>query len=315
MKRIIKRLEGASGPVAVVVHENPDGDAVGSGLALWKFLRKKGLNAVPVCVSRIPETYDFLEGFDAFKGKIPAEAKLMVLLDSTDPRRAGVEWEGEYIRIDHHHGGETPPLSLIDTAAPSTGNIVLSLLKAWDEGLIDQGIATALYTALLTDTLCFTTRVSKRAFEDAAYLVSRGADPARIADLVYRRHRPSRLCLTAKALENLKTAAGGKIAYLVVRLEDINSCGAEPYEAENLVDYPLSLRGVLVALKFQETRTLWRVSIRSKPPASAKRIAEALGGGGHAHAAGCKLRGSFEEILAAVLREAEAEVARALQDS
>ena len=314
MKRVIERLERAQGLLAVAVHENPDGDAVGSGLALYRFLLKKGKRALPVCASRVPETYDFLWGFGDFVRQVPPEAELLLLLDSTDPERAGVkEWKGELIRIDHHEGGEFPPLSLVDPGAPSTGNVVLDLLRAWDPEAIDPEIAQALYTALLTDTLRFTTRVSKRAFEDAAFLVERGASPAEIANLVYRRKRVSELCLLRRALESLRLAKGGKIAYLVVRLRDLEACGAEPYEAENLVDYPLSLRGVILALKFQETKSLWRVSVRSKPPASAERVARALGGGGHLHAAGCKLRGGFEEVLSRVMGEAEAEVDRALQ--
>lgn len=299
------RLESEEGLIAIVAHENPDGDAVGSALALRLFLKKKGKKSLPVCVSRIPRRYDFLEGYGDFTDHLPKETGLVVIIDAPDTGRAGLGWEGPVIRIDHHEEGIVGELTIIDTSAASTGNILLGFLRWWDEPAIDSEIAACLYTAIFTDTNSFNIRTDARVLRDAAWLLERGLDGHKIADLIYRRRSWAYIKLLGLALSGISVEMGGAFALMVLRREDFRATGAKGYEAENLVDFPFSVEGVRIAAKVQQDGERWRVSLRSRHGASAGAVAKALGGGGHKHAAGAVLSGELADVLAR-LREAVA---------
>lgn len=292
------RFEHEGGLVSIVAHENPDGDAVGSALALHLFLKKKGKKSVPVCATRIPPRYDFLPGFSDFTGQLPVDTGLVAIIDAPDTGRAGLSWEGPVIRIDHHEEGIINDLSLVDTAAASTGNILLDFLRHWDESAIDPEIATCLYTAVFTDTNSFNIRTDARVLRDAAWLLERGIDGHRVADLIYRRRTWAYMKLLGLALSGTSIEMNGAFALMVLSREDFKATGAKGYEAENLVEFPFSVEGVRIAAKVQQDGERWRVSLRSRGTASAEAVAKALGGGGHKHAAGAVVSGELNEVLA-----------------
>lgn len=304
-EKVRSRLESETGLIAILAHENPDGDAVGSALALHLFLKQKGKKSVPVCATRIPPRYDFLTGYSNFAGDLPEETSLVAIIDAPDMGRAGLSWDGPAIRIDHHEEGMMNDLVLLDTSAASTGNILLGFLRWWDESAIGPEIAACLYTAIFTDTSSFNIRTDARVLQDAAWLLERGIDGHRIADLLYRRRSLAYMKLLGRALSGISVEMGGAFALVVLTLEDFRATGARGYEAENLVDFPFSVEGVRIAAKVQQDRERWRVSLRSRHGASAEAVAKALGGGGHKHAAGAVLSGELGEVLAR-LRDAVA---------
>jgi len=308
-ERVRERLEREPGLVSIVAHENPDGDAVGSALALYLFLRKKGKRTVPVCATRIPPRYDFMPGFSDFTGQLPGETSLVVIIDAPDTGRAGLSWEGPVIRIDHHEEGIINDLVLLDTAAASTGNILLDFLRHWDESAIDSGIATCLYTAIFTDTNSFNIRTDARVLRDAAWLLEKGVDGHRIADLIYRRRTWAYLKLLGLALSGISIEMEGRFALVVLSREDFKSTGARGHEAENLVEFPFSVEGVMIAAKVQQDGERWRVSLRSRGAASAEAVAKALGGGGHRNAAGVVVSGELEDVLARLRAAVKEELA------
>jgi phosphoesterase RecJ-like protein len=308
-EKVRGRLEHEAGLVSIVAHENPDGDAVGSALALHLFLRKKGKRTVPVCATRIPPRYDFLPGFSDFTGQLPGETSLVVIIDAPDTGRAGLSWEGPVIRIDHHEEGIINDLGLLDTAAASTGNILLDFLRHWDESAIDPGIATCLYAAVFTDTNSFNIRTDARVLRDAAWLLERGVDGHRVADLIYRRRTWAYLRLLGLALSGISLEMDGAFALMVLRREDFKATGARGHEAENLVEFPFSVEGVRIAAKVQQDGERWRVSLRSRGAASAEAVAKALGGGGHKHAAGAVVPGELAEVIAKLRAAVEKELA------
>lgn len=295
------------GLVSIVAHENPDGDAIGSALALHLFLTGRDKRSVPVCATRVPPRYDFLPGFQDFTDQMPEETVLVVMIDAPDMGRAGLRWEGPVIRMDHHEEGIINDMSLVDTDAASTGSILLKFLRFWDETAIGPEIATCLYVAILTDTNSFNIRTDARVLRDAAWLLERGVDPVRVAELVYRRRTWAYLRLLGLALSGVSVEMGGEFALVVLTREDFQATDARGHEAENLVEFLFSVEGVRVAAKVQEDRGRWRVSLRSRGTASAEAIAKAMGGGGHRNAAGAVLSGELRDILArlraAVARE------------
>ncbi|MEO0191569.1 MAG: bifunctional oligoribonuclease/PAP phosphatase NrnA [candidate division WOR-3 bacterium] len=294
--------------MAVSAHENPDGDAIGSALGFYLFLKKKGLKSVPVCVTPVPQRYDFLPGFSDFTREIPRETSLLVIIDAPDAGRLGVNWEGPAVRIDHHEEGLVNDLTIQDTAAASTGSILLDFIRAWDQSAVDADIATCLYTAILTDTNSFNIRTDSGVFQDAAWLVQKGVDPVRVAGFVYRRRTEAYMRLLGRALSRLSFEMDGAFAFMVLRREDFQATGARGHEAENLVEFPFSVEGVMIAAKVQQDRDRWRISLRSKDPFSAERIAKAFGGGGHMNAAGAVVSGELSDVIVRLRAEVKKEL-------
>ncbi len=271
---------------------------MGSSLALHLFLRKKGKRSVPVCATRIPPRYDFLPGFSEFVDRIPPETAIVVIVDAPDTGRVGLSWNGPFIRIDHHEEGMINEMTLQDTDAASTGNILMRFLMKWDEAAIDADIATCLYTAIFTDTNSFNIRTGPEVLRDAAWLLERGVDGHQVAGMIYRRRTPSYLRLLCRALSSLSFEMDGAFALVVLTREDFHATGARGHEAENIVEFPFSVDGVWIAAKVQQDGERWRVSLRSRGPASAEAVAKALGGGGHRNAAGAVVSGELSDVLA-----------------
>jgi phosphoesterase RecJ-like protein len=250
----------------------------------------------------LPEILDFLPEINNIKPiDQTKEYDLAILVDAAGVFRAGAKVNAkEFIRIDHHIGGEFyGGYDTIDTTAPSTTYIIANLLKEWDEELIDKEIASCLYTGLITDTGSFRhNNVDDRTFEMARFLVKKGADPSYIAKMVFERNKLSTIRLLQETLATLELYEDGKIASLVVERETLNKCDAKEEETEGFVNYARSIKGVEVAFIMIQKEDLetWRVSLRGKGSIDVRNIASFFGGGGHKDAAGCKIKGEKEEV-------------------
>jgi len=299
---IIERLEKETGKILVFTHENPDADGIGSMLGLYRFLKKKGKNVECAMKDPVPEVLDFLPDVECIKRLTPDEKyDLAILVDAAGKFRAGVEVNAiEFVRIDHHIGGDFyGGYDTIDTTAPSTTYIVATLLKEWNENLIDEEIATCLYTGLITDTGSFRhNNVDDRAFEMARFLVKKGANPSFIASMVFERNKLSTIKLLQKTLSTLELYEEGKIASLIIERKALKECNAKEEETEGFVNYARSIKGVEIAFIMiqKEEPDLWRVSLRGKGNVDVREIATHFGGGGHKNAAGCRIRGTKEEV-------------------
>lgn len=293
------------GVIALTSHEYPDGDALGSLLGLYLALKKLGKNVVAFLKGPIPYIYDFLPGLREVWTRPPLfSLDALFLLDATALDRTGFEEKalraGRVIRIDHHlTGARYDPLDWVDPEAPSTGNLVLELVRTLlGDGGITPEIATNLYTAVMTDTGGFRrSNTTAEAFRSALYLAERGADPFHIAQMVFDRKKPSTFRLLALVLPTLEVVEEGRVAHITIRSRFFKEAGADPAEAEGFVNYPLSLMGVWVGIKFQEEReNFWKLSFRGKGFVNLAEVAQALGGGGHFNASGCRMEGTEEEI-------------------
>jgi phosphoesterase RecJ-like protein len=293
----------------VCSHSRPDGDAVGSVLAMGMFLEQIGKRADLVTADRIPVVYRKLPGADGIRTSLrvhgPYDAAILLECDSTERTRLRGLERFTIVNIDHHVSGRPwGQVNWIDREAASVGELVYRLIKAAGANLTPE-IATCLYTTLLTDTGGFIYGgVRASTFALAEELALAGADPIQISKDTYFRTPMSKLLLLGAALNNLHRE--GRLAWLWITHNDmVRTCAAEE-ECEGIVNYALSIADVEAAVFLHELpEQRIRMSLRSKGNVNVAAIAEGLGGGGHENAAGCTIDGplgrALEEILA-VLR-------------
>jgi len=290
----------------VTSHSRPDGDAVGSILAMGMLLEQMGKRADLVTADRIPAIYRDLPGAGAIRSAMrvhgPYDAAILLECDGLPRTKLRGLEDLFLINIDHHLTGRPfAHLNWIDREAASVGELVHRLVKAAG-ATVTPGMATCLYTTVLTDTggFCYgSTKAST--FALARDLVLAGADPIRIAQNVCFSTSTSKMMLLGAALSNLKRE--GRLAWLWVTHRDmIHSCAVEE-DCEGIVNFALCIAGVEAAAFLRELpERRIRLSLRSKGGLNVAAIAERLGGGGHENAAGYTVEGplvrAMDEILA-----------------
>ncbi|MGB8259482.1 MAG: bifunctional oligoribonuclease/PAP phosphatase NrnA [Terracidiphilus sp.] len=291
----------------VCSHSRPDGDAVGSILALGAMLEAMGKRADLVTADRIPDIYCSLPGADSIAKILGVhgfyDAAILLECDSLERTRLRGLEPYFLVNIDHHTSGRAfGHLNWIDRQAASVGEMVYRLIRAAGVPLT-PAMATCLYTTVLTDTggFCYGS-LQASTFAFAEQLVRAGADPVRIAQRVYFSTPPSKLLLAGAALSNLHRE--GRIAWLSVTHQDmVRTCAAEE-DCEGIVNFALAIAGVEAAIFLRELpdRRV-RLSLRGKGRVNVAAIAERLGGGGHESAAGCTLEGSLHRALDEILAQ------------
>jgi phosphoesterase RecJ-like protein len=297
----------------VCSHARPDGDAVGSMLAMGMFIEQMGKHADLVMADRIPNIYCGLPGVEGIRvAQIvdgPYDAVILLECDGLD--RTGVAGLEPFfqINIDHHASGhEYANLNWIDRDASSVGEMVHRLVKAAGARITPE-MAHCLYTTILTDTGGFCYGAMQAAtFGLAQELVLAGADPVRIAQDVYFSTPASKLLLLGAALTNLNRE--GPLAWLWVTHKDVLRACANDEDCEGIVNFGLCVSGVEAAAFLRELpERRIRIGLRSKGQVNVAAIAERLGGGGHESAAGCTLAGPMERALEEILAELRPSVA------
>lgn len=297
----------------VCSHSRPDGDAVGSMLAMGMVLEQMGRRAELVTADRIPSIYRELPGADAIRTAMrvhgPYDAVILLECDGLERTRLRGLEPFFHINIDHHATGrQFGHLNWIDRHAASVGEMVYRLAKGAG-ATVTAEMATCLYTTILTDTggYCYgATRAST--FALAKELTEAGADPVRIAQDIYFSTATSKLLLLGAALSNLKRE--GRLAWLWVTHQDmVRTCAAEE-DCEGIVNYAICIAGVEAAVFLRELpEGRIRLSLRSKGRVNVSAIAAQLGGGGHENAAGVTLDGpishALDEVMAALRPELE----------
>jgi phosphoesterase RecJ-like protein len=310
MLQKISELIGQCRAFLIVSHERPDGDAVGSGLALYHLLRQAGKEATVYSQDVTPENYRFLSGSDQIVHEWPSSAffDAAIILDCSDIERIGKEAARvkeirHLANIDHHvSNGGFCEAALLDPKASSTGELICRLVShmAWP---LNAEVATCLYTAILTDTGGFrygnTGAASLRA---AADLVTCGASPQWISENVYESYAPAKLRLLAAVLPTLTLEEGGRVGSLAVMQQAIATAGALPEHTEGFVDLPRTIRGVEISILYVELQEgRYKLSLRSKGSVNVERVARVFGGGGHVNAAACRMEGELSDIRRRVI--------------
>jgi len=295
-------------------HENPEGDAIGSELALALALRRMGKTATVLNADPVPRNLRFLPGADTVVFEADGSAyEVAVVLDCGSPERTGrvgaeLRKCAVMINIDHHRtNGDRGGLALVDPEAAATGIMVHRVLTVMGHE-IEHDVALNIYVAILTDTGSFHYgNSSPEAFQVAADMVRRGVDPWTVAEQVFETQSELRLRLLARALDSLEIAVGGKVASITTLQADLAEFGAGKDALEGFINYPRSIAGTEVAVSFrEEPGGVTRVSFRSKGRADVSVIAARFGGGGHRNAAGCTVPGSIPEAKRRVYEALEA---------
>lgn len=301
----ILRVIRAGERFLVTSHSRPDGDAVGSVLAMGMLLEQMGKRVDLVTADRIPLVYRDLPGAQHIRTALrvygPYDA--VVLLECDDAERSRLRGLEVFfqVNIDHHATGRPyAQVNWIDRDAASVGELVYRLVRAAGATVTPE-MATCLYTTVLTDTggFCYGA-TGAETFALARELTLAGAHPVRIAQDIYFSTAPSKLLLLGAALSNLKRE--GLLAWLWVTHEDmIRTCAAEE-DCEGIVNYAVFIAGVEAAAFLRELpERRIRLSLRSKGKVNVAQIAASLGGGGHENAAGVTLDGPLDRALSEIL--------------
>jgi phosphoesterase RecJ-like protein len=299
----------------LTTHVRPDGDGLGSMLALEDALRRQGKDVRMTVASSFPPRYRFLDPAGRIQHfRLPGDecrhADAVVVLDTGTWNQLGDF--GTFLRghnaakavIDHHMTqDDLAAQRFVDVTAEATGRLIFEAISALGASLSTDA-ATALFVALAMDTGWFRhANAQAPAFALASELVRAGARPEVLYDKLFESNTLGRLKLTGLVLSRLQVTNGGKVAHTEIRRNDYEATGATPQDSEDLVNYTRSLDGVEVGLLFMEQpRGGVKVSFRSRAVVDVARIAEQFGGGGHRLASGATIDASLDEARARVLQ-------------
>ena len=299
----------------ILSHQDPDGDALGSSLALQAALRAQGKRVTTANESPVPESLRFLPGWESIRvaAEVPEKFGAVFVLDCSSLERVGPTAErlvapvAAVACVDHHAGNEGfGDPRLVDVEASATAELIHDLLEAI--GLpIGPEIAASLYAGIASDTGAFRyLNTTPKILRLAARLVEEGADPAMTAEALYARKSAGSLRILGLALASLESRASGQLAALTISRDMFDRARATAEDADGIVQYAKSLLGARVGVLIQEpTPGEVRISFRSDGSVDVNRVAGVFGGGGHKNAAGARVKGDLEKVREAILSAVE----------
>jgi len=322
----LKKLLDKKPKVLITMHKGPDGDAIGSSLGFYHFLKKQGIDSVVVAPDNFPKFLKWLPGCDRIidcdhyphkAEKAIKACDLIFCLDFNHPSRLGAFEEmvrksdkPKYV-IDHHQDPDSfADQYYVDSDASSTAEMIYRLAAEMEEtALIDADSAICLYTGLVTDTGSFRfSSVTPEVMQIAANLMSTGIDHVQVYNQVYDNSTLDQLKLKGYALSEKTVVVGNTgAAYISLTEEELERFNYRSGDTEGLVNYALSIEGIHVAGFFYERDGYIKLSLRSKGKIEVNKIAGALfQGGGHKMAAGGRSDLSLDETIAKFVDVAEA---------
>lgn len=321
MDQIIQHLK-KSKHVLLASHTNPDGDAIGSLLALGIALDWLDKKIFLFNESPIPAVYRFLPFIERIEHEIPAtlEFDTAVILDCGNIQRIGKGSPAAcripvILNIDHHiTNNNFGTCQLVDTKACSTAEIVYRTIKKM-EIPINSAIATSIYTGILTDTGSFRfSNTNKSAFAICEEMIGCGVNPYEVAQHVYGTYSLGRIRLLNLALDSIEISTNGKLSMMTITQEMIYETGTNSEDIDGLINYAKRIEDVKVAALIQEQKTdsnqstglkTFHVSLRSDGTFDVSAIASAFGGGGHSSAAGFNIETTLEALKTQIIRLSE----------
>lgn len=291
----------------ITSHIRPDGDGLGSGLALYWMLKSLDKDAEVVLHDRVPPSYHVLPGSDyvTVQEDVTDTYDAAFIIECSDVDRPGLpSLKDQFVvNIDHH--STTVPfgdINWIDSTAAAVGEMIYNLCKALGVEVTKE-IAECIYTALLTDTGSFHfSNTTERTLKIASELVRRGVEPARISEALFYSSSFSKVRLLGLVLSNIEREESGRIAWITMDRATMYVAEAEEEDADGIVNQALSIGDVEAVAFFKELAPgAWRVSLRSKGKNNVAKVAELFGGGGHRNAAGCRVKGELSEVKELVI--------------
>ncbi|MDX9917340.1 MAG: bifunctional oligoribonuclease/PAP phosphatase NrnA [Gudongella sp.] len=310
----IKDLIDESKNISIVSHVNPDGDNMGSVLALGISLTKIKGTVDMVMSDSIPEDYRFLPGVDLLKGYGEPRENIDILfvLDCSDLMRLGenqklAETAKVIVNIDHHVSNEMfGDINIVDPQSSSTGEMIFSFLESL-ELPIDREIATCIYTAISTDTGRFTYQnVTGKTHIIISKLYDYGINGYEINKNLYQNRSLKRTQLFIKILSGIELMFDGKFALASVSIDMLNETGASMEDTEGVVEFLRDTASVEAACLLKEiSKDEIKVSLRTKETVDANAVCNVFGGGGHIRASGCTINGNLMDAGKMMTEEIE----------
>lgn len=304
--------------MVIVTHFKPDADALGSSLGLAGFLKKKNHHVTVITPSDYPDFLNWMPGNEeviifhkdrpALVERLVKEAEMVFCLDFSSLKRINElgtmveQATAKKVLIDHHLEPENfAVFEQWDTSAASTAELVFQLIKELgEEELIDSKIADCLYAGLMTDTGSFRhPNTTQKVFQVASDLVARGADPSKVSKLIYDTNTLERLRLLGFVLsERLHVIPEFRTAYITLSADDLRKHGSQTGDTEGLVNFGLSIKGVILSVLISDRKENIKLSFRSLGEFSVNDFARKhFDGGGHKNAAGGQTSISIEQTL------------------
>jgi phosphoesterase RecJ-like protein len=304
----------------ITSHARPDGDSIGSQLAMAYALDALGKEVRLINADPAPLHYmEFpgLERIEISRGIERSDAEALIVMESGDLKRTGVDGlERRFtINIDHHQGNTFyGSLNWVDESAAACGEMVFELIEALGVPLTIE-IATHVYLAILTDTGSFHySNITPKTFAICSRLVEAGVNPAAMARRVFDQNSFGKLRLIGALLAEMELLAGGRLAVMHLDDDIMNATGTTYNDTEGLINLPLTAREIqaVVFFKLGADGDI-HVSMRSKYDVDVRVIAARHGGGGHKNAAGFKVKGPLSAVKDGILQELDAAIAQGVQ--
>lgn len=321
LSQVVELIE-AKRKFAITSHVRPDGDSLGSSLGLYWLLRTLDKDVEVIMRDPVPHAYQKLPGAKEVKVTPAADSSYnaVFVIECSDITRPGLlDLEKQFVvNIDHHATTALfGSINWLDSTASACGEMIYNLAKALGVR-VSKEIAECVYTALITDTGSFHySNTTERTFKVASELLRTGVKPAKTAEAVFASYPWSRIQLMGAVLSTARRDSTGRVALLRHSLEMQHSAEASDEDADGFVNYPLTVSEVEAVAMLKESEPgVYRTSLRSKGDVNVAKVAEKFGGGGHRNAAGCTMRGTWEEAeekIVALLQDA-VERANGLKD-
>ncbi|MBQ7756135.1 MAG: bifunctional oligoribonuclease/PAP phosphatase NrnA [Oscillospiraceae bacterium] len=287
--------------VTILTHKSPDGDTLGAGFALCRYLRLQGKKANVVNSDEFPERYAFLyEGYEPMK----FVEKTVIAVDIADTKLLGhnleeYEKEGKIdLCIDHHVSNKYyAKYTYVNASASAACQIMYELFRFMDAE-IDRIIARCLYTGIATDTGCFKYENTTSAAHIAvSELMKYNIDYATINRKMFDVKSRARIKIEQAVTNDMEFLFDGRCAVMVITTQMMEESGIEPAEFEGLASIPLQVEGVEMGITVkQRHENVYKLSVRTTETIDASKFCQQFGGGGHIRAAGCELNGTLDEV-------------------
>ncbi len=300
---------------AITSHIRPDGDSMGSSLALCWILKGLNKDAEVIMCDTVPHSYSRLPGSEDVRviKDIDRDYDAVFVIECSDVSRPGLpSLKDQFVvNIDHHSTTALfGDLNWIDSTAAAVGEMIYNLAKAIG-AKISPEVASCVYAALLTDTGSFHfSNTTERTFKIASELVRHGAQPAKLSQAIFYSYPYAKVRLVGAVLSTLQRDETGRIAWITMSKEAMDNSGASEDDSDGIINYPLTVGDVEAVAFFRElANSTYRISLRSKNRVNVARVAELFGGGGHANAAGFTAKADYDELSRDVIERLKDAVA------
>jgi phosphoesterase RecJ-like protein len=316
LNEILEKIK-QSNTIGITFHISPDGDSYGSSLGLLLSLRKLGKKVYIISKDKVSEIYSFLPGINEINAGITSVQEAtdcVIALDCGNKERlnADIEFENRkycLINIDHHLSNDNyGDINYVDTKCSAVGEIIYAIIKAMNI-VVNQDIATCLYTSIITDCGSFKySNTTRETHEIAAELITTGIDFSKIHRNIFENKNYERVKLYGKVIEKLSLRANRKLCVMELNNDMLKNLNSDISDSGDIISIGMEIGEIEVAVLFKESSDGTKVSLRSKNDFDVRKIAEFYGGGGHSKAAGLTINKPLDEAKAILIKHIEKEL-------